>query len=223
MRDKITFPTNVPTAVILEGMGTEQSNRAGDPEYRYFLQHNGVMWVPPEVHGAIQQTNGNNGSEYVITKQQPKRGAPVRWTVEHVADEPQAAAELRNTTTAPSSRAAIPQQPTPDAGSYERQPSQGWTYREPAPPAQTNGHRKPQPRPAPTPAPHTGPETWYHEPGEPLTGADKLAGCLAAAIDAAAEATVYAERHGLSLRWDAGDIRAMAATLMIGEQRQGRM
>jgi hypothetical protein len=198
MRNKVEFATNVPTAVMLDGLGTEQQNKAGEPEYRYFLDADSIMWVPPQVHGEIEQLQrryGVKGLEIAITKQQAKRGAPIRWTVEHIADEPDSAQAVRAAATAPSSRAPLP----------------------PPTPATSNGHRPPAARPAPTPVPPP------YTADAPLTLADQLAGCLAAAIDAAAEAAIYAERHGMTLRWDAGDIRAMAATLLIGEQKGGRI
>lgn len=56
----------------------------------------------------------------------------------------------------------------------------------------------------------------------PLTTTDRLAGALAAAIDAATEASIYAARKGLTLAWNAGDIRALAATLYIEHSKGGR-
>lgn len=52
----------------------------------------------------------------------------------------------------------------------------------------------------------------------PQEAADKLAACLCAAIDAALTAQKYAAERGLTLAWNAGDIRAMAATLHIGSR-----
>lgn len=51
--------------------------------------------------------------------------------------------------------------------------------------------------------------------------ARQLASCLCAAIDAAAEAEVYAKSKGLPVEFNAGDIRAIALSVYIGAQRNG--
>ena len=74
-------------------------------------------------------------------------------------------------------------------------------------------HIAQQTKPAPTPAAKPEP----HRPGAQL-----LAGALCAAIDAATYAAEYARSKGLALSWDAGDIRALAATLYIDSRKEGK-
>ena len=193
MRTKVTFPPNIPTQVILDGPGELQRSASGADEYRYFLGDDQIMWVPPEVHQQIESAQASEGD--MLTIERVKRGkAAATWTVEHHQEEP-TAANLRNTATAPSSRAPSPQQRTAAA------------------------------RPQPTPANGGGGYSATDQPAQtaelPLTASDRLAGALAAAIDAAAEATTYAQRRNLQLAWTAADIRAMAATLYIDHRNGG--
>jgi hypothetical protein len=75
----------MPTQVVLDGKGQMQEGRGG-PEYRYFLDGEKIMWVPPEVHGQIEEAGAagriDGATPITITKEQSKRGAPVRWRVE---------------------------------------------------------------------------------------------------------------------------------------------
>lgn len=193
MREKISWADNVPTTVTLDSAGELQRNRAGDVEYRYFLHGDKIMWVPTEAYQAINRTDAREGDTITITRQRAKRNSTATWAVEPVTREGDGAAAIRRTETAPSSRTAASQ--PADREHYDRQPGQGWTYREPAKPTT--------------------------DTDLPVTTTDQLAGALAVAIDAAAEASIYAKRHGLNITWNGGDIRALAATIYIQQQRGG--
>jgi hypothetical protein len=55
---------------------------------------------------------------------------------------------------------------------------------------------------------------------QPTPAATQLASALCAAIDACVEAETYAQRKGLKLQFEAGDLRAMALSIFIGNQRK---
>lgn len=76
-----------------------------------------------------------------------------------------------------------------------------------------NGHLYPPP-PLPE-SKYAKPEA----PGNPV--AKQLASCLCAAIDSVAEAQTYATSKGLHVQFGAEDIRAIALTVYIGQQRNG--
>ena len=79
LRDRVTFESNRPLTITLDrdGNPTEQSNRAGETEYRYFLEGHQIMWVPPHVHDAIEQAQAGDGASFEITR----RRAPRNWDV----------------------------------------------------------------------------------------------------------------------------------------------
>lgn len=199
-REKVTFTYNVPQYVILDGPGTEQASSDGAPEYRYFLRDRKIMWVPPDAHAAIVRAVGDSGqfhgAEFQITRCKRGRSAAT-WTVEQIAEEPPAAQELANTSTAPQSR------PAP-AGDYERT-AQGWTYREP-------------PRPAPTPAPAAPQQQQQQQ--QPAN--DAMYTALCAAIRTAAAAEQFAAQIGRPIAFDTADVRAIASTLYIRATGGGR-
>jgi hypothetical protein len=59
------------------------------------------------------------------------------------------------------------------------------------------------------------------EPEAIAPGAAGLAAALKAAVDSVLEATVYAARKGLELAFTTEDIRALAATVYINQQKAG--
>ena len=194
MRTKVTFAPNIPTQVILDGPGELQPSKSGTDEYRYFLANDRIMWVPPEVHQQIERAQAQEGDMLTITRVKGAGKTASTWQVEHHAEEP-AAAAVRATSTAQAYRQPSPQQRA--AARPASPPENGYTATDQ--PAQTRILAE-----------------------LPVTAADRLAGALAAAIDAAAEASTYAQRRGLILAWNAGDIRALAATLYIEHRTGGR-
>jgi len=111
-REKVTFSPNIPTQVILDGDGELQPSKNGDEEYRYFLEADRIMWVPPEVHAQILRHGAREGDAITITRVKAAGKAASTWTVEHEAEEP-AGAALRAAETAPASRTPTPQQRPP--------------------------------------------------------------------------------------------------------------
>ena len=188
-RQKVTFAPNIPTQVVLDSEPTMQQNASGAEEWRYFLAGEQIMWVPLEAHQQIQDAGAVEGDSVVIEKR--KRGKEAANWIVTTEPEPDARQALRNATTAPASRQPAPPRPTRGDNAL---PARGLAA-------------DPIPQP-PTPDARQAVE-------ESLTAADLLAGALAAAIDAATEASDYARRKGLALAWTAADIRAMAATLYI--------
>jgi hypothetical protein len=80
--------------------------------------------------------------------------------------------------------------------------------------ANGNG-RNVHPQPAPAAAAVTP------APAAPRRGNSALAQCLCAAVDAALEASEYARERGFSVTFLGGDVRAMANTLMMNDERGG--
>lgn len=56
---------------------------------------------------------------------------------------------------------------------------------------------------------------------KPERGSSHMAQCLCAAIDAAIEAQEYARTHNFSVTFLGSDVRAMANSLLIGDQQRG--
>jgi len=194
MRTKVTFSPNIPTQVVLDSPGELQQSKNGADEYRYFLQGDQIMWVPPEVHQQIEHAGATQGDTFTIAKVKVGKAAAT-WTVEQHADEPGYGYGNPSPTTPP--RLTSQPRPAPTPVTHERT-AQGWIARQAA---------------APTPDARQE---------QPLTNTDKLSAALAAAIDAAAEASTYAHRKGVTLAWTASDIRAMAATLYIDAGKGAR-
>jgi len=88
LRERIGFTGNTPMEIQLEGDGNpaEQEARDGSTEYRYFLAGRRIMWVPAEVHQAIQRAQAGANAQFALTKHK----APKPWTVIHLDDEPAA-------------------------------------------------------------------------------------------------------------------------------------
>jgi hypothetical protein len=89
-----------------------------------------------------------------------------------------------------------------------------------------NGQRYYLPREAEAPAAapehhHQAGAAAHQEPPAALRGTSPLARCLCAAIDASLEASEYGRSKNFSVAFLGSDIRAMANTLMIGDQRNG--
>lgn len=192
MRQKVEFSANVPTQVILDGIGFEQAGKNG-PEYRYFLEDDKIMWVPPAVHAELTAAGVNTGSLVQITKIKEGKAAAT-WRVEIPR-------QARNY----GYGQASPTNPPP-ADDFERRPNQGWVNRGPAqPPA--------GPRTQPQPAAALASGTPAYEMD--LSPVDRMAAALADAITLWAEAMQRAAEAGIDARPNAEDIRATAATLFI--------
>lgn len=72
------------------------------------------------------------------------------------------------------------------------------------------------------PAPQPPPEEPSNGNGKHVTTASaKLMAALCCAIDAAVEASAYAARKGMPLTFSGEDVRTMAATLIISNDRNG--
>jgi hypothetical protein len=195
-REKVTFPPNIPTQVLVDGSGTLQESASGAPEYRYFLEGNRIMWVPPEVHqyiaAALASGSGDQREAFTITKQKQGRTAAT-WSVQlSQAERPSVTRNGYGT----------PSPATPPAIEHERTPYQGWIAREQ--PARS------APQPAAVLAAEAGPEL-------AITAADRMASALRNSIELWAAATTHAKAHGLQLAPNAGDVRATATTLFIAE------
>jgi hypothetical protein len=129
LRDRVTFRQNEKQSVTADGPGTAQQGNNGT-EYRYMLDGHRIMWVPEDVHRAIeaaaQQTAGNGGSGWPIALEITKRkDAP--WEVVHLVDEPRPAlgygkpspTSARPATAPPPAKPAPrPAPPTGDAQPY---------------------------------------------------------------------------------------------------------
>jgi hypothetical protein len=113
---------NVPTEVKLDADGNpgEQNGQYG-MEWRYMLDQRRIMWVPPEVHAAIQRAQGGDWATYAITKHK----APEPWTVVHITDEP--AAQWQAPDQHPAPRPQPPAAPRPRQEASAGQPQQGAT------------------------------------------------------------------------------------------------
>ena len=126
-RTKVTFPPNIPTQVILAGAGVQQNNAQGEPEYRYFLHPDSIMWAPIELHTAIQQTGAEDGDTLEICKSQAKRGAPIRWDVRPAHVTPRAGngyhAPQPQPPAPPVAQAAPPAAPPRPAPQQRQQPT----------------------------------------------------------------------------------------------------
>jgi hypothetical protein len=81
LRQRITFRQNQTQTVTPEAAGVEQSGNNGI-EYRYKLEGNAIMWVPLEVHQAIEAAQAGWPATFEITKH--AKG----WLTVHIADEP---------------------------------------------------------------------------------------------------------------------------------------
>ena len=199
-RERVTFTMNEQIHVVLASPGIEQPNSTGAAEWRYFLEGEKVMWVPQQIHEAIQSASGGDPVGKAFTLQRYKPGAaPFTWQVAGPHQPPastgNAYRDRPNTGNLP--RAGTPIQP---GYSATNQPAQ-------TQPARPLG----QPQPAA-----------QMQPGEvPLSLGDSLAGAFCASIDVAGSAMVYAKAHGMQISFTAGDIRAMAATLFIRMQEGG--
>jgi predicted glycosyl hydrolase (DUF1957 family) len=185
MKEKFAF--NVPTLVTLDSEGTEQPNGEGQPEFRYFLADHKIMWVPPEVHGAILDLRATEGDTVVITRH--RDGRDQAWEVQPYTRESSAAAAIRNTATAPASRAPLASQPRRSRN--EPNTAAGL------------------PAPAQQQLPGAPEEQPYSA---------SLYTCMCAAIRVAAEAEKFAQSIGRPLAFETSDIRAMAASLFIHQQ-----
>jgi hypothetical protein len=225
-RDKVTFPLNIPTQVILDSAGELQPTKNGDDEYRYFLRANRIMWVPPIVHDQILASGASEGDALVIEKSKTGKAAAT-WIVGTTQDE---RANGYSTMPSPTKPQAAPQ-----PASYDERTTQGWTHRE-----------GPRPVPQPTPAraasqtaaypppimpaqrtalreecapawvpPQPATQLAADAPELPTTDADRYAAALRDAIDLIRGAIQYEP----SLTWTAADARAIAATLFIGGRK----
>lgn len=163
-RTKVTFPANIPTQVILNTLGDLQASASGEDEYRYFLDPDQIMWVPPNVHQAIHAEPIGAGDAITITRH--KRGKEAAtWTVEHDSQAERAQAKAHGYSHAPSPTAPPQRQPAAQA-----------------PPARPLASA-PQ-RTAPQPAVGLADEL-------PITAADRMAGALRDAIDLTRGARQY--------------------------------
>jgi len=82
-RQRITFRQGVTQTVEIVAEGVLQPGMAGD-EFRYMASGHKIMWVPPEVHAAIEASNAELPASFEITK--GKTG----WLTVHLANEPPA-------------------------------------------------------------------------------------------------------------------------------------
>jgi len=90
LRDRVTFRQNEKQSVTADGPGIAQQGNNGT-EYRYMLDGHRIMWVPEDVHRAIeaaaQQTARAGGSGWPIAVEITKRKEGP-WEVVHLVDEP---------------------------------------------------------------------------------------------------------------------------------------
>jgi hypothetical protein len=220
-REKVTFPANIPTCVILAGAGQLQpSTTNGADEYRYFLADEQIMWVPPAVHNQIVELGAAEGDALTIERSKPGKAAAT-WIV-HQADSTghgysngpspaQANADARTRNARPDLQPAQ-RMPAQEAGREVRTAGQGWTQREPTsqapPPSSAQDHQSgarthQQPQPAAQLA--------ADAPELATTPADRMAQALKDAIDLTRGAKQYAPE----ISWSTSDIRAIANTLFI--------
>jgi hypothetical protein len=207
-REKVEFPANIPTIVELDGPGTLQASKNGDDEYRYFLEHERIMWVPPQVHEQIVAAGAfHPGATFQICKHQAKARAPITWEVIEIADEPRGAGY---------SNAPSPTQPQ----GYQERTVQGWTHREgPRPQPQPQRHptsQAPPPAPPIRTQPQPAAQLAADAPEYPTGPADRMAAAMRDAI----ELWRGASSMEPGLIWNAADVRALAATLFIDGGRK---
>jgi hypothetical protein len=207
-RDKVTFPLNIPTQVILDSAGELQPTKNGDDEYRYFLRANRIMWVPPTVHDQILASGASEGDALVIEKSKPGKAAAT-WIVGTTQDE-----RANGYSTMPSRIDTPPTPPaaprpqrelhSPEHARYadaQRAASQAAAYPPPIMPAQR----------APQPAAQLAADA----PELATTDADRYAAALRDAIDLVRGAQQYEP----AMQWTAADARAIATTLFIGGRK----
>lgn len=193
MRQKVEYSPNLPTIIEIDGPGTEQANGRGEPEFRYMLEGDRITWVPPTVHDAIVASGADTpGSVFRITKHQAKARAPITWQVEQV--EP---ARGNGYSSSPS-----PTRPpmAPLTAGHENRPG---PLAQPDPHAHRAGaHTQPQP----------AARLAADAPELPTTTADRMAQALRDSIELWRGVSAMEP----NLRWDAADVRCLAATLFIG-------
>jgi hypothetical protein len=198
-REKLTFAANIPTIIELDDAGNLQPSTSGADEYRYFLQHDRITWVPPAVHQQIIASGADypNATFRVVKHQQKARG-PITWEVARV-DGPNERLGYSNAPTP-----TTPPRPQPyDSAHTERTPNGQWYDRAAAAPPQRS-----QPQPAAQLA--------AEAPELPITAADRMAAALRDAIDLTRGAATYEP----AIAWTSADVRAIAATLFIDGGRK---
>jgi hypothetical protein len=228
-RDKVTFPLNIPTQVILDSAGELQPTKNGDDEYRYFLRANRIMWVPPTVHDQILASGASEGDALVIEKSKPGKAAAT-WIVGTTQDE-----RANGYSTMPSRIDTPPTPPaaprpqrelhSPEHARYadaQRAAAQAAAY--PPPILPTSGSCRHCGATPTTPgqygaaqlckacAPQPAARLAADAAELPTGPADRMAACLRDAI----ELWRGVRQMEPELRYDSGDVRALAATLFIG-------
>lgn len=165
-------------------------------DFQYVLNGDrAVTWLPKEAQQAIVRSGAQEGDEICLRK--TKHGSKTFWEAEKIEEE---APAPTNATRAMRQQEALAQ--------HSREAVTLQCNIGGKPNGNGNGH-KPEPAAA-RPEPHR-------------PGAQVLAGALCAAIDAAAAAKKYAsEKYQLELFFEAGDIRAMAATLFIEARKEAK-
>lgn len=186
------FDTPLIVSLDFGSDGIEKEGKHG-VDYMYTCNNDdAIMFLPPDARNALRIAGVQPGEEIALIKR--KAGKQTLWEIQRVEEEPDPRPAPPRTTrqlaAAAATRAAAPAPSSAQAS--------GAVVRDPATVTQPA-------RP-----------TAVQQP----TATAQLAAALCAAIDAAVEAETYANRKGLKLQMSADDIRAMALSIYIGNQRK---
>jgi hypothetical protein len=217
-RTIVKFDTDVPQVVRLDfSEGKEVLSKSGSKQWQYRLNHDqGIMWLPLAGRQAIERSGARAGDEVRILKT-------------YLGRETVFTAQVVQTTAAQPAPAVRPNgngngklHSIPPSAYYQPetacQPNhENDTVARARGPHQ-NEYAEP-PAPAP-PQPSTG---GVAEPKTPVLApaASHIAACLRQAIDAVIDAQEYGRGKGFSVTFLGSDVRAIANSLMIGDQQRG--
>jgi hypothetical protein len=206
---KAQLAINVPFRAKLkfrEGLLCSAANsrfpEAGD-QIMFTLADERKLYVPVHVSEKMTQLGGQ---DFIITKKQALASRKVTWVVNR-ADHFDTSVHAAVDAVSPAHPAPPPAPPVDSA----------------VPPAWDDGDYTSWGEPPPedvAPAPPVAPVA--PPPPAPRQPVSRMGAALIAAIDATIEATDYARTRGITLKFSEEDYRAIAATLFIQQQKEGR-
>jgi hypothetical protein len=192
----VRFRTNIPVEIpgIKYPRGRPVHNQYGDQVLITFVDGR-KAYLPSIVDERIEQLGLKLGEPFAICKREVTEGRRkmIRWDVQRtLADQLQASIDQAQDNRGGQQTSSVPQNQTP------RQVNS-------APAAATPiSQEENQIQSNPTPA--------------PKVSANGMANALRFAIDAAVEATAYAQSKGLAVAFDSDAIRTLAVTVFINAQ-----
>jgi hypothetical protein len=217
-RNIVKFEIDVPQIVRLDfSEGKEIPTKAGGKQWQYTLNRDqGIMWLPLTGKQAIERSGARAGDEVRILKtflnQQTVFTAQV---VQPTPAQPLAVAPRPNENGHGKAH-GFP------ASAYHQPESRQLNYENdafaPARGPHQNDYAKPASAAEPQPV-----QTVAAEPKQSarVGPASHIALCLRQAIDAVIDAQEYGRGKGFSVTFLGSDVRAIANSLMIGDQQRG--